>query len=99
MVGEDFRFGNPKDSASAYDLDSMFRLRGAQCRVEIEKAIVKASSEGKSLTNYSLKKSDISSIEIHLIINTIIAELKKAGYCTHTTDYCKNIVIDIIWYE
>ena len=66
---------------------------------EIEKAIIKASSEGKSLTNYSLKKSDISSIEIHLIINTIIAELEKAGYCTHTTNYCKDIVINIDWNE
>ena len=50
MVGEDFRFGNPKDSASAYDLDSMFRLRGAQCRVEIEKAILTEGGEKISST-------------------------------------------------
>lgn len=66
---------------------------------EIEKAIIKASSEGKSLTNYSLKKSDISSIGVSLIINTIIAELEKAGYCIHTIDYYKNIIINIDWYE
>ena len=50
VVGEDFRFGNPKDSASAYDLDSMFRLRGAQCRVEIEKAILTEGGEKISST-------------------------------------------------
>ena len=50
VVGEDFRFGNPKDSASAYDLDSMFRLRGAQCRVEIEKAILTEGVEKISST-------------------------------------------------
>ena len=50
VVGEDFRFGNPKDSASAYDLDSMFRLRGEQCRVEIEKAILTEGGEKISST-------------------------------------------------
>ena len=50
VVGEDFRFGNPKDSATAYDLDSMFRLRGAQCRVEIEKAILTEGGEKISST-------------------------------------------------
>ena len=50
VVGEDFRFGNPKDSASAYDLDSMFRLRGAQCRVDIEKAILTEGGEKISST-------------------------------------------------
>lgn len=65
---------------------------------EIEKTIIKVSSEGKSKTKYFLERNDISFAEKSLIMNTIITELEKAGYVAYSLDYYEKPAINIVWY-
>lgn len=66
---------------------------------EIEKIIIKTSSEGRRQINYSLKRADLSSVEESLIMNTVITELEKAGYRIYNLDYREHPAISIVWYE
>ena len=66
---------------------------------EIEKIIIKISSEGRRQINYSLKRADLSSVEESLIMNTVITELEKAGYRIYNLDYREHPAISIVWYE
>ena len=66
---------------------------------EVEKTIIKTSSEGRSQTNYFLKKTDLSSVEESLIMSTVITELEKAGYRIYNLDYREHPAISIVWYE
>ena len=50
VVGEDFRFGNPRAAASAQDLGSIFHSLGIDTKVIIEKAILTEGGEKISST-------------------------------------------------
>lgn len=68
VVGEDFRFGNPSSSASAQDLESIFKSIGIDTKVIIEKAIL---TEGGEKISSTLVRRVIEKGEIRCILPLI----------------------------
>ena len=68
---------------------------------DIEKIILEVSSEGENYTLYSLKEAniDISLTEESFIMDTVMAELEKAGYGVYRLQYPQSDTININWYE